>query len=206
MPANIDARLTDNSEDTLVASLKSLTLRDTDLPTRPGFGTSGAPVKLRTNFFPVRVPKGPLYEYDVAITPATAIKRIKRRIFQLAEQTADWANAGMLGRVAHDHSTKLISSFTLPQPLVVKVIYTDEDEDEDKKREKEYALTIKYIQDIETQSLVKCVSHPLASRHTRVCHISRCWCTRPPSSTPGASGSGLPLGPPFPCSFYRYAC
>ena len=137
VPANVDARLTDNSEEALVASLKSLTLRDTDLPTRPGFGTSGTQIKLRTNFFPVRVPKGPLHEYDVAITPATAIKRIKRRIFQLAEQTTDWANAGMVGRVAHDHSTKLISSFKLPQPLVVKVMYTDEDEDEDKKREKE---------------------------------------------------------------------
>lgn len=140
-----------------MASLKSLTLRDTDLPTRPGFGTGGMPVKLRTNFFPVRVPKGPLYEYDVAITPATAIKRIKRRIFQLAEQTPDWANAGMGGKVAHDHSSKLISSYTLPQPLVVKLLYTDEDEDEDKKREKEYALTIKFIQEIETQSLVKYV-------------------------------------------------
>ena len=155
-----------------MASLKSLTLRDTDLPTRPGFGTSGTQIKLRTNFFPVRVPKGPLYEYDVAITPATAIKRIKRRIFQLAEQTADWANAGMVGRVAHDHSTKLISSFKLPQPLVVKVMYTDEDEDEDKKREKEYALTIKYIQDIETQSLVKCVRCPFVPVR-RVCATSR---------------------------------
>lgn len=156
-----------------MASLKSLTLRDTDLPTRPGFGTGGTQIKLRTNFFPVRVPKGPLYEYDVAITPATAIKRIKRRIFQLAEQTADWADAGMVGRVAHDHSTKLISSFTLPQPLVVKVIYTDEDEDEDKKREKEYALTIKYIQDIETQSLVKYVPSSCLLSARRGCATSR---------------------------------
>ncbi|KAH9916915.1 ribonuclease H-like domain-containing protein [Fomitopsis serialis] len=60
----------------------------------------------------------------------------------------------MVGRVAHDHSSKLISSFKLPQPLVVNVIYTDEDEDEDKKKPKEFALTIKFIQDIETQSLV----------------------------------------------------
>ncbi|KZT63105.1 argonaute-like protein [Daedalea quercina L-15889] len=154
VPANIDARLTDRSEDALVASLSSLTIRDNDLPTRPGFGTGGVQIKLRTNFFPVRVPKGPLYEYDVAITPATSIKRIKRRIFQLAEQTPDWADAGMVGRVAHDHSNKLISSFKLPQPLVVNVTYTDEDEDEDKKRPKEYALTIRFTQDIETQSLV----------------------------------------------------
>ena len=69
-PANVDARLANNSEDQLVASLSSLTLSDTDLPLRSGFGTEGKAVKLRTNFFPVRVPKGPLYEYDVKITPA----------------------------------------------------------------------------------------------------------------------------------------
>ena len=69
-PANVDARLANNSEDQLIASLSSLTLTDTDLPLRPGFGTEGKVIKLRTNFFPVRVPKGPLYEYDVKITPA----------------------------------------------------------------------------------------------------------------------------------------
>ena len=60
----------DNSEDQLVASLSELTLADTDLPLRPGFGTEGKVIKLRTNFFPVRVPEGSLYEYDVKITPA----------------------------------------------------------------------------------------------------------------------------------------
>ena len=69
-PANVDARLANNSEDQLVASLSSLTLSDTDRPLRPGFGVEGKVIKLRTNFFPVRVPKGPLYEHDVKITPA----------------------------------------------------------------------------------------------------------------------------------------
>lgn len=53
-----------------MASLSSLTLKDTDLPVRPGFGTEGRTINLRTNFFPVKVPKGPLYEYDIKITPA----------------------------------------------------------------------------------------------------------------------------------------
>ena len=68
--ANVDARLENDSEDQLVASLSSLSLADTDLPLRPGFGAEGKVIKLRTNFFPVRVPKGPLYEYDIKITPA----------------------------------------------------------------------------------------------------------------------------------------
>ena len=68
-PANVDARLANNSEDQLVASLSSLTLSDADRPLRPGFGVEGKVIKLRTNFFPVRVPKGPLYQYNVKITP-----------------------------------------------------------------------------------------------------------------------------------------
>ena len=175
MPANIDARLTDNSEDTLVASLKSLTLRDTDLPTRPGFGTSGAPVKLRTNFFPVKVPKGPLHEYDVQIAPAVAVKRVKRRIFQLAELTPEWTSQGLKGNVAHDHSAKMIAAKALIQPLVIKVPFTDDDEQpeipapppkggkkggKDPKKPKEpreYTLTIKFVQQLETQSLMRYV-------------------------------------------------
>ena len=67
--ADVDARLANNSGDQLVASLSSLTLSDTDHPLRPGFGVEGKVIKLRTNFFPVRVPKGPLYQYNVKITP-----------------------------------------------------------------------------------------------------------------------------------------
>ncbi|PPQ77920.1 hypothetical protein CVT25_015395 [Psilocybe cyanescens] len=156
-PANIDARLTDNSQEALVASFKSLSLRPKELPLRPGFGTVGKPIKLRANFFPVKVPKGPLYEYDVAISPVagTAIKRVKRRIFQLAEQTPDWAAKGLRGSVAHDHSSKLISSKQLPQPLTITVPFYDEDEPGPKAGGKEYTLTIGFIQNIDTSSLVK---------------------------------------------------
>ena len=50
--------------------MSNIRLQEMDLPTRPDFGTAGKAIKLRTNFFPVRVPKGPLYEYDVTISPA----------------------------------------------------------------------------------------------------------------------------------------
>ncbi|OCH92760.1 Piwi-domain-containing protein, partial [Obba rivulosa] len=164
VPAQIDARLVDNSQDQLVSSLSRLSLRDDDLPTRPDFGAAGVAIKLRTNFFPVRVPKGPLYEYDVQIAPAIAVKRVKRQIFSLAEQTEDWRQAGMTNKVAHDNSAKLIAAFELPQPLVIKVPYTDADEAEETtkpggkkkgKRASEYTLTIKFTQPLETQSLVQ---------------------------------------------------
>ena len=158
VPANVDARLTDNSQDALIAAFRSIRLHDNDLPSRPGFGTRGVQIKLRCNFFPVRVPKGPLYEYEVTISPAVSIKRLKRKIFASAEKTAGWRNAGMLKKVAHDHSSKLISSFQLPQPLTIQVPLIDEEDEPKKKESKEYVLTIKYTQAIETGNLVKYVS------------------------------------------------
>ncbi|EKM56707.1 uncharacterized protein PHACADRAFT_141577 [Phanerochaete carnosa HHB-10118-sp] len=140
-------------------------LQDTDLPVRPGFGSAGTPIKLRTNFFPVKVPKGPLHEYDVKITPEIAVKRVKRRIFQLAEQTPAWEGAGLKGNVTHDHSAKLIAAKALPQPLEIVVPFTEDEEAEistkpkggkkdGKSEKKEYTLTIKFTQELETQSLV----------------------------------------------------
>lgn len=136
-----------------------MTIRQGDLPNRPDFGVAGTKVTLRTNFFPIKVPKGPLCEYDVDIKPTagTAIRRVKRRIWQLAEGTKDWQQAGMRGIVAHDHSAKLVAAKRLPQPLVIKVPYFEEDQDGPKKdgTGKEYTLTIKFIQDLETESLIR---------------------------------------------------
>ncbi|KAG6380186.1 PAZ domain-containing protein [Boletus reticuloceps] len=144
-PAIIDRRITDDSDKALVASFASSSR------------TEGREIKLRTNFFPVRVPKGPLYEYDVAITPAagTSARRVKRRIYQLAEQTTAWQQANMTGKVAHDSSAKLISCFELPQPLTIMVPYYDEDESGPPQQGgKEYTLTITFIQEIDTSNLL----------------------------------------------------
>src|SRR5712671_6664732 len=107
---------------------------------------SGKPIKLRTNFFPVRVPKGPLHEYDISISPQQGLssRRVKRRIFQLAENTQDWASNGLKDRVAHDSSAKMVAADVLPQPLTINVPYFEEDEKSGPEQEKkEYELTIK---------------------------------------------------------------
>ncbi|KAG5652514.1 hypothetical protein H0H81_004786 [Sphagnurus paluster] len=156
--ANIDARLTDQSEQVLVASFSNIELDPDgdDIPLRPGFGTNGREIKLRTNFFPVEVPKGPLFEYEVTISPAskTELKRpVKRRIFQLAEQVPDWTRKGLKGVVAHDHASKLIAAKKLVEPLTIKVPWYEEDEDGPPVGGKEYVLTIVYTRDIDTQAL-----------------------------------------------------
>lgn len=157
-PAEIDKRIADDSDKQLVATFSPSSSDPDSMPSRPNFGTVGVEIKLRTNFFPVRVPKGPLYEYDVSITPAsgTAARRVKRRIYQLAEQTTTWKQAGMTGKVAHDSSAKLIAAFLLPQPLTIKVPYYDEDESgPPQKGGKEYTLTITFIQEIDTSNLTR---------------------------------------------------
>ena len=136
--------------------MKTLTVRPSELPPRPEFGVVGTNVKLRTNFFPIKLPRMSFFEYDVAIAPSSSVRRVKRRIFQLAEQTPDWTTHGLTGRVAHDHSSKLVSVNKLPQPLVIKFPYTDEDETQTK-TPKEFTLTIKYIKSLDTSNLLECV-------------------------------------------------
>lgn len=138
--------------------MKQLRLEPTgpELPARPGYGTVGKQISMRANFFPVKVPKIPLYEYDVAITPKAKelAKRIKKRIFELAEQTQDWTARGLKGKVAHDSSAKLISSTQLEQPLAINILYYDEDEDPPTTGGKVYVMELKYIQAINTSDLM----------------------------------------------------
>ncbi|KAJ7672569.1 argonaute-like protein, partial [Mycena polygramma] len=163
VPANIDARIQNNSDKALVASLAHIKVTDTELPLRPGFGTVGREIKLRANFYPVRIPAGSLYEYDVAISPTagTASRRVKKRIFHLAEASPEWTRHGLKGNVAHDFAAKLISAKKLPQPLQIRISFYDEDEAPPaptSKQYKEYTLTITYTQVLDTHALAQFVA------------------------------------------------
>lgn len=153
--SEVDIRLANNSEDVLIRSFRALTIKPDDLPLRPDFGTIGKVVKLRANFFPVKLPASPFFEYDVEITPTTgaSARRVKRRIFQLAEQTSDWARAGLRGTTAHDHASKLISVKKLAQPLVINVGFIEEDEAGPPK--KFYALTFNFTKELDNAALHK---------------------------------------------------
>ncbi|KAJ6613603.1 ribonuclease H-like domain-containing protein [Mycena sp. CBHHK59/15] len=162
VPANIDARIQDGSDKALVASFRSVrpSLGPNELPLRPDFGTVGKEIKLRANFFPVKIPTGSLFEYDVAISPTagTASRRVKKRIFQLAEASSDWSKHGLKGKVAHDHAAKLIAAMKLPQPLAITIAFYDEDETppaRNTKAYKEYTLTITFTQPLDSQALTR---------------------------------------------------
>jgi eukaryotic translation initiation factor 2C len=69
--AEIDSRLAGDGLNQLVQGLSRLKLQGGggELPIRPGFGTLGRVIKLRSNYFPVQEFPEYLYEYDVKVHP-----------------------------------------------------------------------------------------------------------------------------------------
>ncbi|CAC5380452.1 ELF2C [Mytilus coruscus] len=51
-------------------------------PARPNHGTDGKPILLRANHFQVRIPKGVIHHYDIAITPDKCPRRVNREIVE----------------------------------------------------------------------------------------------------------------------------
>ncbi|KAK0467814.1 argonaute-like protein [Desarmillaria tabescens] len=123
--ARIPDHLTPDKQNKLIAVLRKVPVKATR-PTRPDFGTLGKHIVLRSNFFPIELPEGPLYEYEVKIEPTTFLNRRKDRIFQLLEaspQVQPW-----LGFIAHDRSTRLVSAVKFPT-LSVAVPFYEKDQD-----------------------------------------------------------------------------
>ena len=68
-PADIDSRLAVDELKQLTLSLSKVKLQGDggELPIRPGFGSLGKAIKLRSNYFPVEKFPQYLYEYDVKV-------------------------------------------------------------------------------------------------------------------------------------------
>ena len=90
----------------------------------------GSEITLCSNYFPVGIPEGPLYEYAVEISPAARnlSHHFKWRIYQLAEQTTAWKQVGLVSNVAHDNSSKVVFGRILLHPITITVPYYDEDQ------------------------------------------------------------------------------
>lgn len=108
------------------------------------------------------MPKGPLCEYDVKITPATTVRRLKRRIFQILEQNPEYARYGV--GVAHDFGAKLIAARRLPQPLSFQVPFYDDDKSESGPNDKTYTVEIIFIQDLDLTVLANYLAGDLQYR------------------------------------------
>ncbi|EAU83532.1 QDE2 protein [Coprinopsis cinerea okayama7 len=146
-PAQLPARLRDDSQNQLIQSFKRAPAT-AERPLRPGYGTLGTPIILRTNFFAVRLPKGPVYNYTIEISPQKALASRKERLFQLLERSP--LCKPHLPYIAHDKSERLVSAKKLPQPLDVQVTFTDFD---DTAPGDVYTISIKFEKQLDTQDL-----------------------------------------------------
>ncbi|KAG6897857.1 hypothetical protein C0992_009995 [Termitomyces sp. T32_za158] len=160
-PANIPPRLDDASHASLVKAFKSLKVIP-DRPLRPGYGTLGTQITLRANFFPLKLPKGPIYDYVVDISPKTDINRIKGRIFELLEQSP--AVTPHLPYIAHDRSQRLVSAKKLAQPMNIQVPFFESPDKSPKPGAKVYMINIKFERELNPARLTDFMSGKAESR------------------------------------------
>ncbi|KAG8934182.1 hypothetical protein FRC02_010448 [Tulasnella sp. 418] len=157
VPAILDARLEDDAlQQSLVSRFNTLQLTG-DFPYRSNWGTVGTPVKLRANHFALNYQKGQLlWDYSVKIEPAVSVKRIKKRIFALLENSRDFQE--FKSHVVHDSAGRLISSVKLPLPdggIKIPVQFYDEDQDGPPANAKVYNVSVALVNELDTSSLDK---------------------------------------------------
>ena len=84
-------------------------------PKRPDYGTVGRPIKLRANFFPLRISSKltDLYHYDIEITPNKCPKAVKRDVVR--EIVRQYKDSTFKGHApAFDGEKNLYSRIKLP--------------------------------------------------------------------------------------------
>lgn len=155
VPANLPPQLEPHALQQLVNKFKSVKVKP-ERPLRPGYGTVGTEIKLRTNFFAVKLPTTPVFDYVVDISPQTDINRLKTRIFQLLERSS--AVIPHLSYIAHDRSQRLVSAKKLPQPLDIAVPFYDDHETSPSPKAKVYQVSIKFERELQPSELTKYVA------------------------------------------------
>lgn len=152
-PATVQPHLSDQSLSTLVASLSPL--RNTpERPVRPGFGTLGTPIKLRANFFALKIKKGQkFYEYNVIISgPKEKLPNgMKIRLFELLELHANFVRHNSY--IAHDRTAKIYSAKPLPQPSVSDIKYFDDHKKGPEADAAEYRVELEYVKEHDLSAL-----------------------------------------------------
>lgn len=153
VPARVPSQLEPAALTRLVESFKSIKVSP-ERPLRPGYGMIGTPIKLRTNFFAVRIRKaGPIYDYVVTIEPKTDLRRIRNRLFQLLEQNSRLQPH--LSYIAHDSSQRLVSANPLPQPLDIPVQFYDDHQTGPGSNAKVYNVSITLERELDPTDLDK---------------------------------------------------
>lgn len=180
VPAVVDTRLRDC--DALVASFRQVPYNPVK-PLRPGYGTKGRAIVVRSNFFPVQIPKDlAMYEYKITVKPdelpypkpteaqsgrggrggrsggqREVDNKLKSeeiaRIMALLEDHPQFQPH--VPYIAHDKRQQLISSRLLPLPLEVPVTWCYEGETQPRAEAKVYTVTITFVKELSSSVLAQ---------------------------------------------------
>ena len=89
---------------------------------RPGFGSAGTPIKLRSNLFNLNYPQDVvLYDYSINISPKIAEGNddLRKHIISLFEKRLK--SSEFYDGIAHDGTRRLIAKLPLPRGFIVEV-------------------------------------------------------------------------------------
>ncbi|KAI0247504.1 Piwi-domain-containing protein [Lactifluus subvellereus] len=145
--AQVDTRI--HTADELVARLQGLNLGP-ERPARPGWGTLGRVILVRTNSFPIELSSDTYYDYVMEISPEPE-SHVKRRILALFEQNA--AVQPYINKIAHDGAQRLVAAQPLPQPLLCNVEYFEDGDDGPPQNADCYSVEVKFLRELPTAPL-----------------------------------------------------
>ncbi|KAJ7653632.1 argonaute-like protein [Mycena polygramma] len=160
-PPDLKPGATDTDYARLVESFSALEF-DPKRPLRPGYGTAGRSITLKTNFFGGWSPPGTIFDYTVEIQPKANVNRLKTRIFELLEQSD--ACTPFSGHIAHDGKQRLVSAQELPQPLDIVVPFYEDGETGPRPGAPVYTVSIILIGQLNGETLTKYLDGDIGSR------------------------------------------
>jgi eukaryotic translation initiation factor 2C len=170
-PARLDPSV--SAPDELVLRLRG-THPGPERPSRPGYGTVGRVVALRSNFFGVECSLDTIYEYVVKVTPEPKSQkaRVKRRVLALFEQLP--VMHPYVNQIAHDSAQRLVAACPLPEPLRESVTFFEEGDNRPTREAAKYTVEVLFSKELSTAPLKRSVAVPLVDfsrKLTRISHI-----------------------------------
>lgn len=190
------------AENALIAARKGLSLGKLGLsdgpqmPLRPGYGTLGNKVILRTNYFQVMLSDKDLqlFRYQVQVVKEPNAARKRKRAFELFIQDAPCLS-GLRHAVATDNRTTLITIKKLdlgPEDRGVYVVpYYDAEEDGPDPRKDPLTFNIQYVKALSVQELLTYLSDTSGNAHyddkDELLQSLNIAMARKPSSSPGVA-------------------
>ncbi|KAL8880983.1 MAG: hypothetical protein Q9198_001719 [Flavoplaca austrocitrina] len=147
-------------------TLRSASLSNSKLPTRPSYGTNGEAIVLRTNYFELRArPESRIFRYDFEISPK--IEKNRRRTRRLIQLLLDHGPKDLKkDHVATDYYSYLVTAKELPiqgAGHILTLKYYELEDGGPRPDATEYKIKIKQGKAMYLKQLLDFISNPLGT-------------------------------------------